>query len=89
MMMLDKIDAWFMQLAVLGLTTYFLWSVRNVLNDFKEQVKALQKTIAKLFDSDRDLERRVSTIEGRCEAVHGALSGGRREYDPEERPDHG
>jgi len=68
--MLEHVDGWFLQIAVLVLSGYFLWSIRNVLSDFKDQVKGLKETIGKLFDRHDDLDRRLSSLEGRCEATH-------------------
>jgi len=81
--LLDRIEPWFLQLAVLVLGGYFLWSLKNVLTDFKDEVKGLRETIGKLFDRSDRFEKRLSNLEGRCDAIHG--SGGRREYDPPER----
>ena len=81
---ISKIDPWFLQLALLLLSGYFLWSFQRILSDFKDQVKGLKETIVKLFDRGDDFERRLSNIEGRCEVMHG--QGGRRIYDPVERP---
>lgn len=80
---LTEAPAWFMQLSVLGLGGYFLWSIKGVLADFKDEVRSLKALIGKLFDQDKDFEKRLSAIEGRCEATHHP--GGRRTYDPEER----
>ncbi len=82
---LTKVDSWFLQLAVLLLSAYFLWSFQRILSDFKDQVKGLKETIVKLFDRGDDFERRLSNIEGRCDVMHG--QGGRRSYDPVERPE--
>lgn len=83
--MLEKADPWFVQLLALVLAGYFLWSVRKVLCDFKDEVKGLKKLIDKLFDRDDNYAQRLSKIEGRCQANHPP--GGRRFYDPEERDD--
>lgn len=80
---MEKIDPWFIQVTVMGLLGYFLWSIRNILSDFKDQVKGLKDNIGKLFDSKDDHEKRLSKIEGRCDVNHGP--GGRRSYDPVER----
>jgi len=86
---IEKVDGWFLQLAVVGLSGYFLWSIRKILNDFTAQVKRLDETIGKLFDKDDDKERRLSRIEERCNVMHGVngiYRGGRRYYDPDDRP---
>lgn len=80
--LIGNVDTWFLQIAVLLLSGYFLWSIKNVLRDFKDQVKGLRLTIDKLFARGDDFERRLSNIEGRCDLMHGAGTGGRRCYDP-------
>jgi len=81
---LNGVDTWFLKLAVFVLGVYFMWSLRKILTDFKEEVKDLKETIVKLFDRGDDFERRLSNMEGRCEAIQ--CKGGRRGYDPPERP---
>lgn len=83
MNILTEAPSWFMQMAILVLAAYFLWSIRGVLADFKDEVKGLKSLIGKLFDQDKNFEARLSTLEGRCEATHHP--GGRRPYDPHER----
>lgn len=80
---LNDAPLWFLQLAVMVLAGYFLWSIKGVLSDFKDEVKGLRSLIGKLFDQDKNFEARLSTLEGRCEATHHP--GGRRGYDPEDR----
>ncbi len=85
-------DAWFMQLAIVVLAGYFLWSIKNILDDFKQEVAGLKDLIGKLFAADSKFEKRLSNLEGRCFTMHGSGSGientgGRRFYDPEERLD--
>jgi len=84
--MFDKVDPWFLQIMTLGLGGYFLWSIRQTLRDFKDEVRGLRETFKQLFAKDDNHEHRLSRLEGRCEATHGELPGGRRGYDPEERP---
>jgi len=84
--MLDKVDPWFVQILATALAGYFLWSVQKILRDFKDQVKELKETLRKLFDRGDDHEHRLSHLEGRCDAMHGKAPGGRRDYDPEDRP---
>ncbi len=78
--LIGSVDAWFLKLAVVLLGGYFLWSLRKILADFKEEVKGLKTLIGKVFDKTDNFEHRLSSIEGRCEAMHG--NGGRRKYDP-------
>jgi hypothetical protein len=86
--MLENADTWFLQIAVLVLSGYFLWSIRNLLHDFKNQIKDLNLTISRIFVRSDDHERRLSMLEGRCAVMHSGNghTRGRRNYDPEERP---
>lgn len=77
--MIEQADTWFLQIAVVVLSGYFLWSIRSVLSDFKDQVKALKETLIKIFDRQDDIDRRLSSLEGRCKALHS----GRRVYPAE------
>ena len=70
-----QIDRWFLELGVLFLGGYFLWSIRGVLADFKDSVGELKTLIGKLFDKDSDHEKRISKLEGAHQANHG---GGER-----------
>lgn len=69
--MLEQVDPWFLKLATLLLAGYFLWSIRRVLADFKEEVRGLKDLIGKLFDNDKDYEKRLSYLEGKCRSNHG------------------
>lgn len=82
---LKSVDVWFLVLAVILLGGWFVWSVRNIFENFTGAVEKLQKLIEKLFDKHDDHENRLSALEGRCDAMHGALSGGRRGHDPQQR----
>jgi len=82
---ITAIPSWFYQLIAFVLAGYFLWSIKRILDDFKEEVKGLKETLRMLFTKGDNHENRISRIEGRCEANHGEISGGRRTYDPEER----
>jgi len=86
--MLDKVDPWFVQILALVLASYFLWSVQRILRDFKEEVRGLKETLRTLFQRGDNHENRLSRLEGRCDAMHGKGEppGGRRTYDPEDRP---
>lgn len=94
--LLKAFPLWFLILAIIllcGTVTllggYFLWSVKGILNGFREAVEELKELISKLFDKHDDHENRLSALEGRCEAMHGVdhnRHGGRRYYDPNDRP---
>lgn len=47
--------------------------------------QVISASIAELFDSRNDHAERLTTIET-THALHGCNSGGRRDYDPSERP---
>ncbi len=64
------LPTWFMQLALVILTGYFLWSIRKILDGLNDQIKLLRETMEKLFARDDDFERRISNIEGTCRATH-------------------
>lgn len=90
---LKMVPVWFLIIAIVLLVSavtllsgYFLWSVKGILTGFKEAVDELKTLIQKLFDQHNDHETRLSALEGRCDAIRA--SGGRRCYDPLERPDH-
>lgn len=89
---LKDTPTWFLIVAVVlmgGIITalggYFLWSVKGILVGFKEAVDELKSLIQKLFDKHDDHETRLSALEGRCEGLRS--TGGRRCYDPSERPE--
>lgn len=86
--MLEHVDSWFLQISVVVLSGYFLWSIKRVLDDFKNQVQGLKDVIRDLFKRGDSFEHRLSTLEGRCNLMHGNHAGGRRDYDPSERPIH-
>lgn len=69
--MLEQADPWFLRLAVLILSGYFLWSIRRVLADFSNQVKDLKTLLGKLFDHHDDHEKRLSRLEGTCRSRNG------------------
>ena len=88
--LLSTVPGWFLVIAVIllvGVVTllggYFLWSVKGILSGFKEAVEELKELISKLFNKHDDHETRLSSLEGRCDAMHGP--GGRRVFDPKER----
>lgn len=92
--LLKTVDTWFLILAVIllcGAVTilggYFLWSVKGILSGFRDAVEELKTLIEKLFDKNNNHETRLSALEGRCAAMQCAQPGGRREYDPPERPE--
>ena len=64
---LFKSEIWFLVLLVAVLGVYFLWSVRNLVNDLKASIRELRDTISELFDHRNDHEKRITAIETRCE----------------------
>jgi len=84
--MLKSVDPWFLNLSVLLLSGYFLWSIRNIFTGFKEAVEKLANLIDRLYEKHDDHETRISNLEGRCGIASANACGGRRFYDPNERP---
>ena len=70
--MLEQADPWFLRLAVLILSGYFLWSIRKVLADFSDQVKDLKDLLGKLFEHHDNHEQRLSRLEGVCQGRRNA-----------------
>lgn len=69
----------------MGLGGYVLWSLRGILNEFREEVRDLKTVIQKLFSRDEKMDKRIMAIETRCALLHaGTMVGGRRNYDPKE-----
>jgi hypothetical protein len=83
--LLKTVDNWFLILAVILLGGYFLWSVQRLFRSLQDSLDDLKKLIGKLFDMRNDHETRITTLETRCEIMHGddTRPGGRRYYDPE------
>jgi hypothetical protein len=86
---LKTIDPWFLNLLVLILGMYFLWSVKNIFKDLKDSIKDLKDLIKDLYEHRNDHEARLITLETKCKYMHGdeefepsRQSGGRRHYDP-------
>ncbi len=82
---LKSINTWFLVLSVMILGGWFVWSVRNIFDNFTISLDKLNKLIEKLFDKHDghesrldDHERRISAQEGRCDVIHGS---GRRSSD--------
>lgn len=67
---MENADRWFLELAAVLGGGYFLYSIRGVLSDFKEEVKGLKELIGKLFDNNTAHEARIARIEARCEERH-------------------
>ena len=82
---LKSINPWLLILTVILLGGWFVWSVRNIFEGFAKAVNDLRNLIEKLFDKHDDHETRLSSLEGRCDAMHGPMTGGRRPYDPKDR----
>lgn len=59
-------DGWFVNLVAFGGACYFLWSIRNILTDLKDEIKELKDFINKVFNKSDDHEQRISRLEGIC-----------------------
>lgn len=64
--LLTKADGWFINLVALCGAGYFLWSMRNILADLKQEISDLKSVIEKIFAKNDDHEKRLSRIEGIC-----------------------
>ena len=64
---LKTVDSWFLTLAVVLLTGYFLWSLQKMFEDLKATIKELKDTIKELFDHRNEHETRITALETRCE----------------------
>lgn len=74
--MLKSVDKWFLILSVILLGSYFLWSVRSMLNDLKQSIVDLKETIDKLFDLKNDHESRIRALEVRMEVCNSCNGKG-------------
>ena len=69
--LLKTVDQWFLVLAVMALSGYFLWSIKRLFDDLKATITELKNTIKELFDHRNDHATRLATLEARCELMHG------------------
>lgn len=91
--LVSSADPWFINMLLVGLAAYFLWSIKGLFKDLKDSITDLKKLITDLYEHRNDHERRITAIETKCLWEHGEmgftpqrLSGGRRPYDPKEVP---
>lgn len=66
--LLKSVDNWFLIIVITLLGGWFVWSIRKIFTGLEESIKDLNKTIAKLFDNDKNFEHRLSTLEGEHKA---------------------
>lgn len=74
--LLKSVDSWFLILAVLLLSGYFLWSVRGLFSDLKASIDELKATITKLFEDRNGHEIRITKIETHIGLCSGCNSTG-------------
>jgi len=65
------IDPWFLNLLVIALAAYFLWSVKTLFKDLKDSILELKKLITELYEHRNNHETRLTAIETRCACEHG------------------
>lgn len=65
------IDPWFLNLLVIILAAYFLWSVKGLFKDLRESILELKKLITELYDGRNDHEKRITALETKCAWEHG------------------
>lgn len=89
--LVKTIDPWFINLLVIVLTAYFLWSIKGLFSDLRESISDLKRLVADLDLRRNDHEMRIIALETKCVWEHGESnynptrqSGGRRLYDPKE-----
>ena len=76
--LLKTIDPWFLNLLVMLLSAYFLWSVRGLFKDLKDSIRDLKQLISDLYDHRNDHETRIVALETRCNERHAVRSGNDR-----------
>lgn len=69
--LVQKIDPWFLNIAVIGLAVYFLWSVKSLFRDLKESINDLKSLIRDLYAHRNDHESRIVALETKCTLQHG------------------
>ena len=92
--LLKSVDMWFLIFLVIALAgvvsalgAYFLWSVKNLLNDLKDSINELKETIKELFDHRNDHETRIKVLETRmkiCAACNETASHAHRRVTDDE-----
>jgi hypothetical protein len=61
---LKIMDSWFINLVAFCGAGYFLWSVKKILEDLKDELRQLKELIDKVFSKADNHEQRISRIEG-------------------------
>ena len=67
---MKAVDPWFLNLLVLGLGAYFLWSIKALFKDLRESILELKKLISDLYDHRNNQETRLVALETRCQLHH-------------------
>lgn len=77
---LKQADSWFLVLAVMVLSGFCLWAIKNWTEGLTKAIQELRDTIRELFEDRNSHAQEIAAIKARCEARH---SGGmnRRESD--------
>ncbi len=87
---IKQADTWFVNLLVISLAAYFLWSIKGLFRDLKQSITDLKELIRDLYEHRNDHEVRIVTLETRCKIKscddqqyeHQRMTGGRRSTDP-------
>lgn len=67
---LKSADPWFLNMAVICLAAYFLWSIKGLFKDLKDSIADLKTLIKDLYDHRNDHEVRLTAMETRCRLKH-------------------
>ena len=84
---IKTIDPWFLNMSVIGLAVYFLWSMKALFKDLKDSINELKALIKDLYDHRNDHESRIVALETKCTVQHGGdyepirVGAGRRAVD--------
>ena len=83
---MKTVDPWFLNLMVLLLGGYFIYSIKNLLGGFKasindlkvsfqESINELKKLVTNLYEHRNDHENRITVLETRCNFQHDGDDG--------------
>lgn len=67
---LKTVDQWFLIIAVMVLSGYFLYSVKRWTEGLTSAINELKETIRELFEDRNNHAQEIAAIKARCEARH-------------------
>ena len=76
--LVKAVDPWFLNMSVVGLAVYFLWSIKGLFRDLKESILELKSLIQDLYNHRNDHENRLVALETRCKYQHGDVDAVRQ-----------